>query len=113
MRNVVLSDVCSLRYPVLARSGPKLWDRRNTVVALKFVPLEAAREITGHCSNAALAKWIHRHNRKHPEALILKRSGHIETNSLQQALRVEVAEKTPGYGVAEGLAMHSANGGAV
>lgn len=70
---------------------------------MKFISLQAGCEISGHKSPNALDQFVRRHNRAHPEALILRRRGCVEKTSLEAALLIDAAAHTPGFRNAEAI----------
>lgn len=70
---------------------------------MKFIPLAEACGISGHRNANALDQFVRRHNRRHPEALILRRRGLVEKTTFEEALRIDAAKQTPGFQRAEAL----------
>lgn len=62
----------------------------------EWVPIEVAREFSGHCTNSALAEFVRRWNFRNPSLIIYRRPGFVEMSTLRAAIDQQAAQYTPG-----------------
>lgn len=66
---------------------------------MTWLPLQDARQITGHDTVSGLDQWVRRWNRDNPAHLVMRYSGKVDSVSLRSAFRQYVQQRTPGSAV--------------